>query len=586
MSSDQDIHLAVYDLSRGMASQMSAAFLGERIEMIPHTGIRAFNREWYFGGGVQVSPIGSFEMNTGLYPVRVTRLGRTTKTEAELRSFLASVNFQWTAQSYNLLNHNCNNFSDAVSKFLLDGVGIPSEIVHLPDRVFSTPIGQMIRPMVDGMQQQLNSNTAHTFDPFGGNVRTSFPATAPVSAVPSAATATATAAATGTATATATATTSRAATALASATGHPLAGRRAKLDDAPFLSAVSDGSASMVSRICNLRAKVVTATATPSSPTGKHGTCTYCRRDNFLTVEAYETHEREKPCKNLLSQTAAADGHSASKNSDAKGELLVEEEDRATLLAAQAWLDDPASHNFPENVYGTLISLCLKIQQAQTPALFLLRILVVGDKRLKEDAAARADVSQHMMRLVEQLAGSSSSAEGEGLRLRNVSAIVMALCSVSNWLGSMEDITEACAGASLDLAVDVAVTYLAHERVEVRQIAAALAYNFILHFTRKEECHHHWVDGGELHSHVVQLLCCSLESLSSEQDSVVRKRKLALSLRLLRSCGKLAAEFVRELGFNSSFKSIKNQLKAAGGATLDSEVIILEDLIYVTRDDS
>jgi len=56
------VQLAVYDLSRGMAAQLSGRILGQTIEGIWHTGIRVYNKEFYFGGGIQCSPIGFFGM--------------------------------------------------------------------------------------------------------------------------------------------------------------------------------------------------------------------------------------------------------------------------------------------------------------------------------------------------------------------------------------------------------------------------------------------------------------------------------------------------------------------------------------------
>lgn len=59
-------------------------------------------------------------------------------------------------QSYDLLSNNCNNFTDEMSKLLLS-TGIPNHIVGLPEEVMSTPFGQMIKPMLTGMQARLGS---------------------------------------------------------------------------------------------------------------------------------------------------------------------------------------------------------------------------------------------------------------------------------------------------------------------------------------------------------------------------------------------------------------------------------------------
>ena len=69
------VHLYIYDLSRGLAKQLSMMFIGEfhlihlivllyfslsagkQIEGIWHTGIVAYGREWFYGGnGIENVP--------------------------------------------------------------------------------------------------------------------------------------------------------------------------------------------------------------------------------------------------------------------------------------------------------------------------------------------------------------------------------------------------------------------------------------------------------------------------------------------------------------------------------------------------
>ena len=49
------VQLAIYDLSMGMARNLSAQFLGEQhaVEIIPHTAIIAFGNEYFFGQGIE-----------------------------------------------------------------------------------------------------------------------------------------------------------------------------------------------------------------------------------------------------------------------------------------------------------------------------------------------------------------------------------------------------------------------------------------------------------------------------------------------------------------------------------------------------
>ena len=51
-------------------------------------------------------------------------------------------------QSYDLFLHNCNNFTNDFSMFLI-GKGIPGHITSLPQTVLNTPFGQMLKPQLD-----------------------------------------------------------------------------------------------------------------------------------------------------------------------------------------------------------------------------------------------------------------------------------------------------------------------------------------------------------------------------------------------------------------------------------------------------
>lgn len=145
---------------------MSQSILGQRIDGIWHTGIVVFSREYYFGGGIQVSPMGVFANSHQLQPTQMLDMGTTTKTQAELGEYLRSINHLFTQRTYNLITNNCNNFADNICRFLT-GHGIPEHIVDLPRIVFSTPGGAMLRPMIEGMQNSIMQQNGSGLDPFG-----------------------------------------------------------------------------------------------------------------------------------------------------------------------------------------------------------------------------------------------------------------------------------------------------------------------------------------------------------------------------------------------------------------------------------
>lgn len=98
------------------------------------------NREYFFGGGIQVMAPELVVARYGMQPVQVVPLGATSVSIEHFESFLRQISPRFTAATYDLLNNNCNNFSHELAMFLL-GVGIPQHILDLPNEALSTPLG-------------------------------------------------------------------------------------------------------------------------------------------------------------------------------------------------------------------------------------------------------------------------------------------------------------------------------------------------------------------------------------------------------------------------------------------------------------
>lgn len=106
-----------------------------------------YGREYYFGGGIQSDHPGATPFGR---PLQILRLG-TTEVPVELYDdFLAAIAPQYTAEAYDLLRHNCNNFTDAVAQFLI-GEGIPRHIIDLPNEVLSSPMGPVLMPLISSL---------------------------------------------------------------------------------------------------------------------------------------------------------------------------------------------------------------------------------------------------------------------------------------------------------------------------------------------------------------------------------------------------------------------------------------------------
>ncbi|RKL06882.1 hypothetical protein BFJ68_g10050 [Fusarium oxysporum] len=123
-----DVQLFVYDLSRGMARQMSMGLLGFQLDAIYHTSIELNGKEYVYDGGIIAIRPGSSHLGQ---PLEKIRLGTTNLP----------------MDAYDLFHHNCNNFSDSFANFLL-GKGIPEHIVKMPQAVLDSPMGRMLLPQL------------------------------------------------------------------------------------------------------------------------------------------------------------------------------------------------------------------------------------------------------------------------------------------------------------------------------------------------------------------------------------------------------------------------------------------------------
>ncbi|CAN0846194.1 Desumoylating isopeptidase 1 [Linum grandiflorum] len=105
-----------------------------------HTGVTVYGNEYYFGGGIQKDAAGRTPYGT---PLKVVELGVTHVPQDVFEMYLDEISSRYTAETYSLLKHNCNNFSNEVAQFLV-GASIPDYILQLPNEVMSSPMGSLI----------------------------------------------------------------------------------------------------------------------------------------------------------------------------------------------------------------------------------------------------------------------------------------------------------------------------------------------------------------------------------------------------------------------------------------------------------
>ena len=154
-----------YDLTQGMARTMSRGLIGKQIDGVWHTAVCVFGKEYFYGGGICV---GEPKKTPYGYPVKELDFGYTTKTEEDLKSYIRSINSQFTMNTYNVLNHNCNHFTDAALFFLV-GKHLPNSILKQHEEILNTPMGQMFRPMLESMSRGNNAFLPNAFEERNNN---------------------------------------------------------------------------------------------------------------------------------------------------------------------------------------------------------------------------------------------------------------------------------------------------------------------------------------------------------------------------------------------------------------------------------
>ncbi|KAI4845010.1 DUF862-domain-containing protein, partial [Aureobasidium sp. EXF-8846] len=146
-----DVQLYVYDLSQGMARMLSQGLLGIHIDAVYHTSLVFGGVEYMFGQGVQTAYPGSTHHGQ---PMEKIKLGKTEIPLEDILEYLDSLKETYTAESYDLFKHNCNNFSNDFAMFLV-GKGIPDHITALPETVLNTPFGAMMKTRLDAEMRHI-----------------------------------------------------------------------------------------------------------------------------------------------------------------------------------------------------------------------------------------------------------------------------------------------------------------------------------------------------------------------------------------------------------------------------------------------
>lgn len=155
--SSTQVQLYIYDLTQGMSAMMSQMLLGRHIEGIWHTAIVVFGKEFFYGSqGIQSCEPGGTVLRQ---PNKVEIIGETFIPFQVFKEYIRGLaESSFRGVNYNLLQHNCNTFSEVVCQFLCS-CSIPKYILDLPQEILSTPFGQTLAPLIS----QISGNQTGSF---------------------------------------------------------------------------------------------------------------------------------------------------------------------------------------------------------------------------------------------------------------------------------------------------------------------------------------------------------------------------------------------------------------------------------------
>ncbi|KAH8104592.1 DUF862-domain-containing protein [Cristinia sonorae] len=144
------VQLYVYDLSNGLAKQLSLQLTGKQIDGIWHTSVVVFGQEIFYGQGICITRPGQSHHGK---PLQIVDMGETALDQETFNEYLQEMRSHYTADKYHLLEFNCNSFTNDCVGFLTGG-SIPSWISDLPSDFLSTPFGAALRPTIDNMYRR------------------------------------------------------------------------------------------------------------------------------------------------------------------------------------------------------------------------------------------------------------------------------------------------------------------------------------------------------------------------------------------------------------------------------------------------
>jgi hypothetical protein len=392
-------------------------------------------------------------------------MGTTTKTQVELEQFLRTVNHQFTQRTYNLITNNCNNFADTVCQFLT-GHGIPTQIVDLPRIVFSTPGGAMLRPMIEGMQNNIMQQSGSGMDPFGSTTQ------------------------------------------------------QAPQFESSLSESIQAVGMNMARNAVQPEPAVAyAASSVPTSPPAQ----AQLEEQALISGDASTVSVIGRKVLNLPGEDGVAGSALTEAEKSLLNKVLLE------LSANPQALQEGPEGRFTVEAYALLEKVIATHPSAHMSCLFILRLMLLHDKASEYDKLSIIKEVLRRLLSHTRSDGSAVDSKLDGfasvpahvLALCSISNLLSHEAGADYLVYGNKDAQNPDNFAHVSSLIDIALSGLAHSRSEIRQMSATLAYNYTLLCTKENQLSGMWSSNStvdELNPHALQLLCGSLEGLLQESD--------------------------------------------------------------------
>jgi hypothetical protein len=234
------------------------------------------------------------------------------------------------------------------------------------------------------------------------------------------------------------------------------------------------------------------------------------------------------------------------------------------------------SATFSSDTFRLLLRLIDECPPLQTACLFFLRLMVLY----------QADVNETLVSTVHTVSKKlNRSQPAKEPKLASGPAQFMAMCTVANFFSRIPACALEGTAATLDHIVDAAIAELCGpvgpgSRPETRQVSAAALHNLVLmqlggggqngedgsnadsSNTPLEVIQPdiNTVGSTDVHPHVVQILCSTLEGIEDEADHTVLHRRVSIAYNIL-SCASATRDLFIDLGFKDTLQNLREKLR-------------------------